>query len=616
MKRFVSYITAPKKVYLRILKWGSLSLAGLLLTASVLFFILQTDFGFNLFISILNRSVLEKNGLKIEVKDIRGIFPFSFDIGDLSLYDRDGRWVQIHNCLVKIDPFGLLKGRLFIETLHLEKTEISRLPVKNNRAPRKMPEGLEIPALLSRIKIEDIKASGIDLDGSILGAPAQFRVLGGVSGSGPKENRDYNLEIVRIDGVTKSLKADIYIGIRPKHMELKIDVQEPGKGILYKLTGTGEDFMCLIEGKGNLSDWKGQLHVSSRETGDITSDINVIKTARDYTINISGYFLFADSLFEEKYHNLAGKGAEFNINADLINQKELHLNLLQIKTEKLEAGYKGKIRLADMDSGGTFMLKTGDATSLDKIAEGYSVDSLSVEGSINGKLFSPDMDLSYRLTGLNSDRINVPELEGTGQGRFRDKNNPEETMSISGAGNIKGFSIRSKDQEYREEKITYGFKLTRNKNRQINIKLLKADSGSINVRTAGYMGPANGKAHLEGHIETTDPGRYYPKASDLLKGRGDIDFDLDADLNSKSFNGFLKGSYKTSLDNQDFKTLAGDTVRFEGRAHFSDGFARVSDVRINSGSISLEGSGTRDRKGVLESGLTLIILDLSIASPY
>ena len=616
MKQFVGYITAYKKVYLRILKWCSLSLAGLFLAASVLFFTLQTDFGFNLFISFLNRSALEKNELKIEVKDIRGVFPFRFAIGDLSLYDRDGRWVQVHNFSLKINPFTLLKGRLFVETLHLEKTEISRLPARNNRTPRKMPEGFEVPAFLTRIKIEDIKASSIDLDGSILGAPAQFRLVGGMSDSGSEGVRNYNLEIVRIDSVAESLKADIHMGIRPQHMELKVDVQEPGKGIIYKLTGKGEDLRCLIEGSGNPDNWKGKLYLSSRKTGEINSEINIKIAGDDYSISTSGYFLFSDSLFEEKYSDLVGKGAEFTINADLFNQKELRLNLLRIKTEKLESGYMGNIRLANMDLGGTFSLKTRDAASLDKIAEGYSVDSLSVEGSINGKLFNPDVDLSYRLIGLNSDRINVLEIEGTGQGHFRDRNNPKDIMSVSGSGDIKGFSLRAGDQEYQEEKITCSFELVRDNNGQINVKLLNADSGNINFRTSGYLNAVNRTAHLEGRIDATDPGHYFSKASELLKGRGDIDFNFDADLNSKSFNGFLKGAYKLQLDNPGLKIFAGDTVRFESRVHFSDGFARVSDIRINSESISMEGAINYDQKGLVESEMALLIPDLSIASSY
>ena len=97
MKQFFSCIAILKKIYPKIIKWGSLALAGLLLTVFVLFLALQTELGFNLFISLLNRSVLEKNEFKIEVKDLSGIFPFSFNAGVLSLQDRDGRWVQVHN---------------------------------------------------------------------------------------------------------------------------------------------------------------------------------------------------------------------------------------------------------------------------------------------------------------------------------------------------------------------------------------------------------------------------------------------------------------------------------------------------------------------------------------
>ena len=603
-----------KKISAGIFKWCVFALAGLFLTASVLFLVLQTSFASNILINTLNRSLSEKNNMKVEVKALKGIIPFHFEIGGLVINDRDGKWMEIHNCSVKVDPFDLLKGRLFIEKLHLTGVKVSRLPHKNVKTDKKLPEDFRLPTSLSRITIGDIQAPDIDLDSSILGTPAQFRLSGGVTDSGSEEIRDYNLELARVDHITESLRASAHIGIDPQHMDVKITIHEPGKGIIYQLTGMGEDIKCSVEGNGDLSHWQGKLHSYSRDLGEITSDI-IIRAVKDFNVNISGNFLFADSFIGEKYRAITGKGADFKIDADFVDG-DVRLNDFEIKTGKLETDYKGRIRLAGLDSEGTFTLNMEDGASIDKIVKGYSIGGLSSKGSLNGKLFSPYIDLSYSIAGLENDQIAASELNGAVKINFKNRNDSEEIMSLSSDGDLKGFIFRSENKEYEEEKITYRFELARNNNRQLNIKLFEADSGSFNLHAWGILDTSDKQADLEGVLKASNMGRYYPEASDLLNGKGSINFRLDADFTSNSFNGFMKGSYSLLLNKQDLKIPVSDDITFEGRVHLADEVIECSGIKIDTGSATLEGSGTYGLKGKIDSRVTLSVPDLSVASAY
>ena len=613
MKQYSGYIADIKKISARIGKWAVYALAGIFLITSLLFIALQTDTVSAWLIGILNRSSSGENGAGIEVKDIKGVLPFNFVIGDLSVYDRDGEWLKIHDCSVKLAPLDLLKGRFYFEKLYLSRTQIDRLPSKNKGTPRRLPGGFRLPAFLSRITVRDIQAPVIDMDSGILGVPAQFRLMGGVSDTGSGTSRDYSLEIASTDGNTDLLQVSVRIGINPAQTELRIDASEPGKGILYQLTGLGEDFRCLVEGSGDLSGWKGNLHACSRETGELTSKIS-IKDLKDIQINLSGSFLFADGLLNEKYRDITGKGADFKIDADLIGQEAVRFNLLEVKTGRLEAGFRGKIRLSDLVSEGAFSVKIKDTASPDKFIAGYSLGSLSVEGIMKGKLFRPDIDVSYSIAGLGSDRFDISEINGTGQGSFAKKDDSEEIMSVSGDGNIEGFFLKSGDREYREEKISCRFELTHSNGGQINVKLFNAASPGVEVYASGYLDTADKHAGLDGRLVITDISRLYPEAADLMKGKGNIGFTLDADLISDSFKGFLKGSFAPLWYNQDLKRLVGDTVGFEGRVNLADKVIGVSEMKIRSSSATLEGSGTYDPKGFMASGFTLVIPDISAAS--
>ncbi len=615
MKQSSSYIPILKKVSARVLKWIGLALVGLFLMAGGLFFAIQTEYATDLLIGFANRSVFKEKGIKVDVKNIEGLIPFRFEVGEINISDRSGSWLRIHNFSVSVATGELLKGRLFFERLYAGKIKIERLPYKNDESPKRMPESFTLPPIISRITVKNVNVPRIDLDSDILGTPAQFRLVGGVAGTGEDKTRFYTLELARIDTPDESLRASISLRKNKQHMDLKIDIREPGQGILYQLTGIGEDFKCLLDGSGDLSDWKGKLNASCREVGEISSDIR-IKAVKDYNLNLSGYYLFAENIVKEKYHGITGRGVDFKLNADLMAENEIQFNILELKSGEVEAGLKGSIRSSDLNSDINLKLAIKDLSCFEHLTEEIISGSLSVEGTLKGKLFRPEIDLIYSLSELSNSRVSAEEIKGAGHIRFPEENRSKEIMTVSGEGNISEFVFKNKDQEFHEEKITYRFDLTQNDSGQLNVKTFSSDSGSFSALASGYVDYAKKQAHVTGKLDAKDLGRFQPDSDSALKGSGTANFELEADLIPVSVNGFVRGVYYPLPDSEDLKKILGGDVRFEGRINLADEIVRFSEVAVDSRSVSLKGKGKYDLKGSLDAEAALFIPEFNIVSTY
>ncbi len=598
-----------KKVVLKTVRWGALIPAGFILIAAILFCALQTDYMDDWIISVLNNSLFKKNNIKLEIKGIKGTVPFHFEIGELNLYDNAGRWFSAQNFAVSVAPIDLFEGRLNIKRLYIKKTEIDRFPVEAKNRQKSIPEGFHIPSFISRISVEDIYMPGIDLGSKIIGSPARFTLKGGAAREDGENKRDIYLQIKRTDGSPGSVMASMHLDYNSGYMSLEISADDPGRGILYHSTGMGEDFRFHVKGEGELTDWHGKLRLSSRNTGQLDADIR-IKAAREINLIVDGNFIPRDSLLTENYRASIGKRADFKIDADISDNMKTDFNLVRLKAGNNIAEFRGRIGPADQDSEGTFSLKINDPAFLEKLSGQNITGSLSVDGRISGKLFRPDIDLSYAAEGLGTEQLQTSGIKGAAHIGFSHENKPDMLMTISGDGDISGLIVRSGSRVYHENKTHYRFDLAEKNNEDLRINLLDLDSDHFSAETSGDVDIRQKHASFEGKLNVSDLSRFNPQAA-YLKAKGSMDFKLDADLKPVSVSGSVKGSLKPAPGNRDLIKLAGDNISLEGNLSFGNDIFQFSDLRVDGRGVSIAGSGTYNLNGDVDSDISLSISDLA-----
>ncbi|MBN2418167.1 MAG: translocation/assembly module TamB domain-containing protein [Deltaproteobacteria bacterium] len=533
-----------KKALLKTSRWIAFTFAGAVLISVILFCALQLRFTIDLVLGIVNRSLFD-NGIRIEVNGMKGIVPFSFKVEELSIFDRSGRWIQLLDCSIKIVPYSMLEGHVYAETIHIGKVVISRFPDKKEQKEKTTLKGLNIPPIVSRIIIADIQAPEIILDKGILGEPSRFRLAGGATERDTKGFRNYHLDISRIDSVSESLKVSMLFSVSQQHSSLNIDVREPGKGILYQLTGMGEDFRLLMDGKGDLSQWNGTLNFSSEEIGEVSSVISV-KAVKEYHLNMIGHLIFSGNLVSEKYRGITGREAEFKIDANPTGKNGIAFNLFEVKAGEVEAMFKGTIDREDLDADLGFTLKINDLASVASLTGLDSAGVLAVEGLLNGSILRPIIRLSYNAEGFRGKGLSAGTLSGSGQIDLSRNKKSKKGISISGEGEIEDLSLMVKDRQYHEKKISSSFSLIKDPEEQVYVGQVKIDSDRFSALASGSADIETWKRSLEGKIlidflygdhNIKTGAQFYLAGNDIsfrevfLKGAGiesggSIDFDL------------------------------------------------------------------------------------------
>ena len=510
------------------------------------FIFLQTDYASSYFLSLVNSPSGSGNSTKIEVKNIKGIIPFSIRIDELGISDRSGKWLVIKNCSVKISPFELLKGHFFIEQIYAEKTDVLRLPEGNKDKQKKLPDTIEFPSFITRITPGDIEMLDVTLGESILGYPAVFSIKGTPGSTDSVNYKSYSLNVKRTDSDAESLSVIMSLVKKEDSFKIDIDAHDPGKGILYHTAGLGENLKLSFDGKGQLALWDAKLSLSSSDTGVITSDIKV-SADDDIKLKLSGHLDPSGRIVPEQYRDIAEKGADFRVDISLTDNKTVKVNTFEITGSDIKASVKGEINTLDLKSQLGFDVIIKNYANLINTEAGYEISDVMVEGSLKGKLFEPDINVSFSMAGITGNKFRVSDVKTKADVAF---NNHADKTSVSCSGGTGAVVIRSKGKEYRKDNTAFKFDLELN-----SLKELSLNDFVFNAQ--GFSLTASGNALL----------------SDL------------------SFNGAVKGAYQPELENNDLRKIFKDEVTFKGFLSFRENTLNFKDILVETGVMTLKGKG-------------------------
>lgn len=603
MMEFKKQTAFLKKHSPRILKWIAWSLACILLTAGILFSILQTGYGTGLLVRAVNRTFLEKKEMTLRITNVKGVFPFSFRVRQISVSDRTGKWLEIDNLFLDISAGALLAGNLSIDKLHADRVRLERLPPSDKTSKEKRSSGFRPPSFVTQTILRDVRIREIGLGSPVLGMPARFSLEGGLYPAFASDGTGISLEIRRIDG-EGFFRATVSCSKDSRNLVIGVSAEEPGKGILDHLTGIGEDFELLFQGEGELSDWKGRLEVGGGRGGRVQADIR-IKSSNHLHVDLAGEFRFADSLPEKGYSALTGKTVPFTVKAGITDSRRVRLDLAEVEMRCARAELKGDIDLETSYASGSFDLKIRELSCLDRLLKKDVQGSFSLAGTFEGEALQPDVDLSFTLSDPAYSLFEASRIRGVNRVRFLG-NREKGEITISGSGTVTHLLLESGERDYSEEQMDYAYELLKSTEGRINLNFFRIDSGAFDLESSGSLDGAGKHASLKLNMTQIKPGESGALPS-IIRGKGNLELDLEADLETWQAEANLKGLYRPRWEREDLNAVTGDEVRFESRLTYENREAGFSEMKIETGSASLKGRGTYGKDGALDSRLFLTV---------
>lgn len=377
----------------RLLRGLGFGLLGLVLLASLLLGLLQTDWVRARLLG-LAQDALASQGLRLEVTELEGFVPFRLDRLTLRLGDAEGVWLVLDRARLAWSPLALLGGMLHVREVGAERVEFQRPPVLPG-APEPEPASTGLPAIRlpeawPPVVLERLDLPRIQLGTDLLGEAAEFSLEGGGAAESGSTAR-FDLLLVRRDKPSARLVLTSSVDLADRRMVLRIEADE-ASGLVGRLLGQpgSGPWRLRLNSEAPLDDWLGELQLSAGGLFSMQSALR-LRTADHLHLDVEGALELEQGLLPPKLTQVLGQGVGFRLDLQNPADQEVRVQSLEIRSE-----------VAMLEASAALNLDTGALTG----EVGVTLGDL---GRLEPLLDAP-LGGTLRLKALVADNINQPQV--------------------------------------------------------------------------------------------------------------------------------------------------------------------------------------------------------------
>ncbi|WP_374653597.1 translocation/assembly module TamB domain-containing protein [Dongia sp.] len=375
----------------RLLKYGGVVLAALLLLLAGLFAFLQTPSGRHLLLAQL-QAATEDGPIILQAGSIGGTIPFDMTVEDIALSDAKGIWLTIDRATLDWSPASLLARRLEIAKLHLGNVDMRRAPEKptDETVVDDESAGPTLPSLPIGIAVQSLAVNRLRLDAPVLGEAAAFTVEASATLGDVDDGLGAKFALRRLDDGDDRIDADIAYRPGADALKLVLAVREPRGGLLARALGlTGApDLQIDANGDGPLSSWQGNVAATLDRAKLLDLALQVKGDRRKRNI---AFTLDADPrpLLAEHVRMLLSGGIKaegeimFDEPAGL-----LHVGAFKAEAASVSLSANGSVGL-DAPGRLSFNIHAGDSTPYADFLPGVGWRQAELQGEMHGEIAAP-----------------------------------------------------------------------------------------------------------------------------------------------------------------------------------------------------------------------------------
>ncbi len=193
---------------------------------------------------------------QIRISNIDGVLSSTASIREITISDREGVWLRVHNAAIDWDQAALFTGRLLVRSLTAESIDYIRNAIPsgdpNLPPPEAMP--LAIPEFPVAIQLDRLSVPRVTFGQSVFGLGSEISIEGSLRLEGG--SLATALDIVRLDGPGGRLDVDVAYRRDDNTVDIGVALTEPPNGILANLLNIeGRPEMALaVNGSGPVND--------------------------------------------------------------------------------------------------------------------------------------------------------------------------------------------------------------------------------------------------------------------------------------------------------------------------------------------------------------------------
>ncbi len=391
--------------------------------------LLGTKPGLTFTASMINR-LASTSERTITITDLSNVLAGTPSVGQLSVGDADGVWLEATGIQSRINLLALLSSKIEIGLLSAQSIEVKRQPIASTNPGENTSEGGLLPAI--DLAIDSLFVKSMHLSQPVLGEEATLQVTGAMRLQDMPINLSGQLEVLRIDGTKGDISAKWTISPDKNELSLDLEANEPSNGLIARAADIpGLPSIGLkVVGYGPLTAWNASLSVDL--DGSRTVDGAVELSLSDQRQSISGTLKGKLApLLPTPVKPLFAGDTDIQLSAERDNKKSLIVKQFSARSSLLDVELDGHV-LPDanaVDVNASITFGRADSVVAVQLSDTQTVDVglTRVRSNLKGTLDNADWSFDGSVASISDGTISASGVVVNGQSNtvdFRRENWP------------------------------------------------------------------------------------------------------------------------------------------------------------------------------------------------
>ena len=606
-----------KRIIQKTGKWAALTLAAVLLLVAALFGLAQTNPGKRQLVKLMIRVLVPGDQKQIEVGELSGLIPFTFQLETLTLVDEGGPWMKAEGVALGWSPFAILRRQIVIQEFSARRVVLHRLARKKDRAVgssiKKPPTW---PKALFGLRVDRFVIHQFALGDTWLGQAAVFRMEAKVRAEAHGGVQETRIAVERLDGRKMGLQIHAKLHHAGSLLNLDATLEEAQDGLVATALGIPGPLALSVRGEGPARDWKGVFSADVPRVGQCESQIQIYG-GKPFAVNAQGTLSFRPGFLPEPMVAWTNRDMRFSASGRFPKPDLLDLEHLTVETRDVALKLAGSLDLKENRSEGRFTLLCKDLKPLSTLIKGPSTGGFKAEGSLSGPLFQPEAKVHLMAWDVAFYRLSFSNLDGAFSLKFLEPlRSTLPKCRVQGNGMVKGITLQDLKLPIQKE-IQWQLGMDNPGEDVFLIKEAKAKTEGIDLTLTGRIKPWASQGKLDVLLHVAEPsvlaGVFGLKVPDM--GRTSLSASLKGNLDKRSFAGQFRGI--SCILDQQLGSALGKEIEYRGHIALEEGNRLVlSDLIAETSHGALNGKGAYDLEGkTVNASWTMRVPKLVALSP-
>jgi translocation and assembly module TamB len=372
--------------------------------AAAFYLFLQSEPGRVLTARLIERSASSAN-LTIKIEGLSGAIPGAPEVAKLTLSDREGAWLVLHDVRLHWSPLALIGGDFVAEEISIARLEWLRLPTPSEE-PADEEEG-GIPS----VAIDKLTIAAATIAPGVAGVGTALALHGAADTRDVSERAVLKLNLEELGQAGATLMLNAHYDREQARLDLDARIEDRAGGTLARMLELPPEapLSLVLDSEGTLDNWRARLAAAGGASLNAAGEATIVRQGawRQLALNFSSDI---GAIGPARLRPLYQGRSTIELAAARSDTDALRIDRLAARTPVLALDASGAYDAAAKRADGEAALTVPDAAPLAPLIEGVRWRDLSLTAKLAGAWPTPALVVDAHAVDVIVDDLSAASL--------------------------------------------------------------------------------------------------------------------------------------------------------------------------------------------------------------